>query len=132
MSQSSSVFAQIHTEEIGLDRWIPFLAEFTRENRGAHARLEILGADAASRVETENRVFDGVSADVKDNERTVWFSFSSNAGDHLTHSVAKATAIRAIPARERMGPVLAVDAADGSRTLLQLGIADEFSLPPAG
>jgi hypothetical protein len=52
--------------EIEPDRWIPFLAEFTRENRGAHARLEVLAVDQGYQVETENRPFDGVSADAKD------------------------------------------------------------------
>jgi hypothetical protein len=130
MSQSSTVFEQMNAEEITLDRWIPFLAEFTQENRGAHARLELIGEDVASRVETENRPFDGVSADVKDRERTVWIAFGSIDADHFTHGVHNAIAIRVIPPREHMGAVLAVDSGDGTRTLLQLGLPGEFALPP--
>ena len=58
------------TRDVAQDRWTPFLAEFTRENRGAHARLTIIGVntEVGVRVETENRPFDGVSADLKDGE----------------------------------------------------------------
>jgi hypothetical protein len=52
---------KMNMREIEPDRWIPFLAEFTRENRGAHARLEVLAADQGYQVETENPPFDGVS-----------------------------------------------------------------------
>jgi len=62
-------------EEIGIDQWTPFLATFTRENRSAHARVEVFGGEVGYQVETENRPFDGISADVKDNEHIVWMSF---------------------------------------------------------
>src|ERR1700722_7669898 len=47
---------------------IPFLADFSRKNRGAHARLEVLGPDVGYQVETENRPFDRIVHDVKDCE----------------------------------------------------------------
>ena len=118
------------TQEISQDQWIPFLAEFTRENRGAHARLTIIGAEAdvGAQVETENRPFDGVSADVKDRERTVWITFGTSAEDHMTHGVHRATAIRTLLAAGASGPVLEVESADGAKTLLEL-VAEPYSLP---
>jgi hypothetical protein len=132
MSTSSKLANQRDTREVSVDRWIPFLAEFTRENRGAHARLEIVGADAevGYQVETEDRPFDGVSADVKAGERTVWIAFGSTAEDHITHGIQGATVIRMLPATERMGAVLEVEAADGTRTILELTKPDEYALPP--
>jgi hypothetical protein len=132
MSTSSKLANQRDTREVLVDRWIPFLAEFTRENRGAHARLEIVGADAevGYQVETENRPFDGVSADVKAGERTVWIAFGSTAEDHMTHGIQGATVIRMLPATERMGAVLEVEAADGTRTILGLTNPDAYALPP--
>src|SRR5260370_41977477 len=47
--------------EIAEDQWITFFAEFTRENRGAHARVEVLGTDVGYQVETDNRPFDGAA-----------------------------------------------------------------------
>ena len=118
------------TQEISQDQWIPFLAEFTRENRGAHARLTIIGAEAdvGAQVETENRPFDGVSADVKDRERTVWITFGTSAEDHMTHGVHRATAIRTLLPAGGSGPVLEVESADGAKTLVEL-VAEPYSLP---
>src|ERR1700722_12740600 len=55
MSESTSASVRRSTQEIPFEQWIPFLAGFTRENRGAHARLEIIGADCdvGFQVETE-------------------------------------------------------------------------------
>jgi hypothetical protein len=118
------------TEEVAPDRWTPFLAEFTRENRGAHARLTIIGADAdlGVQVEIENRPLDGVSADMKDGERTVWISFGSAASDHATHGVPRATAIRTLAAVIGGGTVLEVESADGTKTLLELA-SERYELP---
>jgi formate hydrogenlyase transcriptional activator len=45
MTKSSTLVNQPNTWEIAPDQWIPFLAEFERENRGAHARVEVSGPD---------------------------------------------------------------------------------------
>jgi hypothetical protein len=133
MSKSSTSTNRRNAAEVQADRWIPFLAEFTRENRGAHARLEIVGPDTevGYQVETEDRPFDGVSADVKDRERTVWIAFGSGTEDHLTHGVPNARVIRTLPEEERAGTVLEVEAADGTRTILELTSAEAYALPPA-
>ena len=133
MTKSSTLSNQLNTQEITRDRWIPFLAEFTRENRGAHAVLEVVGTDTeiGYQVETEDRPFDGVSADIKDRERTVWIAFGSTADDHLTHGVHGATVIRTLPATDKRGPVLEIEAADGTRTILDLTKPDAYALPPA-
>ena len=131
MSKSSTLANQRDTQEILVGRWIPFLAEFTRENRGAHARLEIVSADAdvGYQVETEDRPFDGVSADVKDGERIVWIAFGSTAENHMTHGIHRATVIRMLPETETTGAVLEVEAADGTRTILTLTKPDAYALP---
>jgi hypothetical protein len=129
MSQPTT--ARRSTQDIPVDQWIPFLAAFTRENRGAHARLDVLGSDFGSQVETENRLFDGVSADVKDKERTVWITFGSAPKDHFTHGIHKVTVIRTLPAMERTGAVLEVESADETRTVLELTLPEDYALPPA-
>ena len=73
---------------------IPFLADFTRKNRGAHGRLEVLGLDVGYQVEIENRPFDGIVADVKDGEDAVWIIFGSTPDQRLAHGVYGVTAIR--------------------------------------
>src|SRR5579884_3184993 len=110
------------TQNVAQDQWAPFLADFTRENRGAHARLTVIGRDTelGVRVETENRPFEGVSADLKDGERTVWISLGSGTKDHMTHGVPRATAIRTLAATEGGGTVLEVESEDGTKTLVEL------------
>lgn len=132
MSTSRTLPDRRNMREIQPDQWLSFLAEFTRENRGAHARLEVLasGADAGSRVEIENRPFDGVSADIKDRERTVWISFASKPEDHFAHGVHDASLLRILPPANQTGPVLEIESRDGTKTILQLENVPAHELSP--
>jgi hypothetical protein len=125
--QTSSADAQTIEE----DRWIAFLDEFTRENRGAHARLGILNSDLGSQVEAENRPFDGISADTRAGERNVSIAFGSLAGDHFEHVIEKVAAIRLRPAAGQSGPALEVVSRDGTKALLELSSSEAYELPPA-
>jgi hypothetical protein len=79
---------QPSTRTIAEDQWIPFLTDFTRENRGGHARLEVLSTDSERYVIEERR-------------------FGIDAGDHLTHGVQNVTAILArLPAPPSPGAML--------------------------
>ena|ERR1700733_2267645 len=108
-----------------------FLERFTRENRGAHASLEVLTSDVGDQVKRGDRPFDSVAADVKDGENVVWITLGSTADDHLTHSVHNVTLIRALPLTNQQGAVLEIEADDGTKTLLGLSQPEAFALPPA-
>jgi hypothetical protein len=133
MSKSSTLSTRGTAQEIHPNQWIPFLAQFTRENRGAHARLEIVGSstDIGYGVETEDRPFEGVSADIKNGERTVWVAFGSRAENHMTHGIRSATAIRVLPPAESTGAVLEIEDSDGTKTILELSHPEQFALAPA-
>jgi hypothetical protein len=120
-------------ETVTQDRWIPFLAEFTRENRGAHARLEIIGPDAEAgyQIETQERPLQGVAADLKDAEKTVWITFGTTAEDHLEHSIHGAMAIQVSPPGDGRGAILEIQAEDGARAVLNLSSPGAFTLPPS-
>jgi hypothetical protein len=128
MSQTTAVPL---TQQIEPDQWTQFLANFTRDYRGAHGRLEVLGGEVRYAVETENKPFDGVSADLKDGERSVWIIFGATASDHLSHGIHGATIIRMLPPSGGKGPVLEVEAKDGTKTVLGLSLPQEYALPPA-
>jgi hypothetical protein len=132
MAKSTSAVSQGTTPDILVDRsqWITFLAQFTRENRGAHARLDVLGPDVGYQVETEDRPFDGIGTDVKDGEDTAWIYFGSTADDHLAHSIQNATAIRVRPPAGRTGAAVLIEAQDGTKTLLELSSPEDYALPP--
>lgn len=130
MAKPSMVIRQ-ETRDIPANQWIPFLADFTRENRGAHAVLEVLGEQVGRQIATENRPFDGISADTKDGESTVWIAFGSTAANLFTHGVHGAKAIRVHPATVDSGAAIEVDARDGATTLLILSRPEEYALPAA-
>ena len=132
MTKSSILAQEPAAEEIHPDRWIPFLAQFTKENRGAHARLEIISpnTEIGYQVETENRPFDGVSSDIKDREREIWIAFGSTREDHLTHGVPNATRLRVLPQGPNGGVILEVEQADGTKNLLDLTSPESYELPP--
>lgn len=112
---------------VSKDRWIPFLAEFTRENRGAHARLEVLGTEFDHYV-VEDRPFEGISSDIKDGEHAVWIDLGTTPEDHLTHGVQNATTILVRFSAPPLGPALEIISKDGTRTLLQLSLPEEYAL----
>lgn len=116
---------------VNRSQWIDFFARFTRDYCGAHARLEVLGSGVGFQVETEDRPFDGIATDVKDEEDTVWITFGSTLDDHLTHGVQGVTAIRVRPSGSQTGPAVVIEARDGSKTLLELSRPEDYVLPPA-
>ena len=120
------------TEEIEKSRWNTFLTGFTRENRGAHTRVEVLGSEVGRQVETEDRPFDGISADIKDAESSVWITFGSTPEDHIAHGIQNVTAIRVRQPVGDSGPALEIVAQDGTTTLLQLSPPLAYALPAGG
>ena len=117
--------AALNLMEISQDRWNTILAAITRENRGAHGRLEVTGPNVGYQVETEGRPFDGIAADIKDKESIVWIHF----GD-LNHSVHGVRAIRIVPRIGETGPVIEVEDRDGVKTILILENPEAHELPP--
>jgi hypothetical protein len=53
-----------------------------------------MGPDVAYQVQTDDRPFDGVSADTKDGECAVWVTFGSTKEDHLAHGIQNVSASR--------------------------------------
>lgn len=117
------------TQNIEPDKWIKFLDEFTRENRGAHARLEILGRDIGSQTEVDDRPLDGISADTKAGEHNVSITFGSSVGDHFERGIQNVKTVRLRPPTGQSGPALEVVSQDGTRAVLELSRPDAFALP---
>src|SRR5258707_15631761 len=91
MPEPTSKTSSDNTFEIKEELWTGFLAEFTRENSGAHAVLEVLSPEDGRLVEEDNHPFEGISADVKDGESEIWITFGSIPTDHHAHGVQKVT-----------------------------------------
>jgi hypothetical protein len=124
--------AALSSQEVRREQWEPVLTSVTRDYRGAHARLQVFGPDVGYQVETADRPFDGIAVDLKDGEHIVWIHFESSPGDHLAHGVHDVTAIRMLQPTATTGPVIEVEGADGTKSLLTLNNPEENALPPAG
>ena len=134
MEKTTTAVPRGRVPDIALQRQdrIAFLAEFSRNNRGAHARLEIYGPDVGRQIETEDRPFDGIAADVKDGEDAIWITFGSTLEDHLSHGIQGVTGLWVRPPAGTFGAAVLVQAGDGTRTLLELSRPEDYALPPAG
>jgi hypothetical protein len=119
------------TITVARDLETAFLADFTRKNRGAHARLEVLGPGVGYQIETDNRPFDGIAVDHKDGDHAVWITFGSTPNQHLTHGVHAVTAIRVRLTSALQGAAVLLEAQDGTKTLLELSRPEDYELPPA-
>ncbi len=113
------------TREIPQSEWAGFFAEFTRENRGAHATVEIMGRDIGDQIQVSDQALDGVAADDKDGESRIWITFAGSGNDHLSHSVEDPVAVRV------HGTTLEIEDRDGVRTMLQLSGEGAYRLGPA-
>jgi hypothetical protein len=129
MAKSSDAL-DVLLDQVDRARWIDFLDGFTRENRGAHARMALLGLDIGYQVEANGQVFVGIAADVKDGESAVWITFGATSDDHLTHGIQDVSAIRVLPRVGRAGPAVLIEAKDSIHTLLELSCPEDYALPP--
>jgi hypothetical protein len=118
--------AALTLQEISRNRWNAILSAVTREYRGAHARLEVIAPDVGDQVVTEGRPFDGIAADVKDNECEVWIHFTG-----LDRGIHGVSAIRMVPFVGDSGPVIEIEDKDGVKTILTLEDPEAHELPPA-
>jgi len=96
-----------------------------------HARLEVLGSELGYVVQTENRPFEGISADDKDGERVVWVSFGAAPGNHLTHGIHNVSAIHMLSPDSAAEAAIEVRSDDGTKTILSLDSPASHELPPA-
>jgi hypothetical protein len=111
-------------------QWKTFFDQFTRDHRGAHATLEVLGEGVGYQVMTEDKPFDGLAADNKDGERNVWITFGSTLEEHLTHGVHNVKEIRLGPPPRDAAAVLEIEGHDNTRTLLTVSRREKYALPP--
>jgi len=90
----------------------------------------VLGPDIGYQVQTDDRPFDGIAADLKDGEHAVWISFGSTNKNHFTHGVQNVRAIRVRLPAGQSGPALEFTAQDGTSTVFELSARDAYALPP--
>jgi hypothetical protein len=93
--------------------------------------LEVLGEAAGRQVATEDRPFEGISADSKDGEATVWIAFTSTPDDVFTHAFMVRQRSACARATVDSGAAVEIEARDGTITLLILSRPKEYARPAA-
>jgi hypothetical protein len=118
--------AALTLHEISPDGWNVLLDTITKEYRGAHAQLQVVGADIGAQIETGDRPFQGISADVKDRESIVWIHFAG-----LEHGVHGVAALRMVPRVGDAAMAIEIEDKGGVKTILTLSDPEAYELPPA-
>jgi hypothetical protein len=118
--------AALTLQEISPDGWNVLLAAITKEYRGAHAQLQVVGADIGAQIETSDLPFAGISADVKGGESIVWIHFAG-----LKHGVHGVAAVRMVPRVGDAGMAIEIEDKDGVKAILTLHDPESYELPPA-
>jgi hypothetical protein len=90
----------------------------------------VLGTESDHYV-LEDVPFEGIASDIKDGEHAAWIDLGDTPENHLTHGIQNVTAILARFSAPSSGPALEIISKDGTRTLLQLTLPEEYALPPA-
>jgi Family of unknown function (DUF5335) len=132
MASKTSTPTENKTELVTPEKWREFFTKITKEYRGAHAKVEVMGGETGYNVMTEHRPFDGISADTKDGESSVWITFENTPSEpNVSHGVHHVTFVRVLSPGETTGAVVEIEANDKTRTLLSLSRPGDFELPPA-
>jgi Family of unknown function (DUF5335) len=118
-----------NTQEVPVENWNEFFAQFTRENRGSHATLEVISEDVGDQMEVTDTPLDGIAADTKDGECTIWITFGAGPEDHINHAVTEVEAVRLQDTAS--GPILEIESDGGVKTVLHLSPQGAFKLGPA-
>ena len=105
--------------EIPPERWTAKLDEFTRVHEWALVSVDIWTAGRGTRREVANLPLLGVSADRLGTVVTVFMSMACAGDGHITHAVHGVTRVAIEQATPGADSALAVDSADGTRTVLR-------------
>jgi hypothetical protein len=107
------------TKELPRDTWGEYFDRLSRELGTVEATIEVDGADIGAQIEAENLVLTGVTYDRGDDVLVVGLDARGGAKEDVEHLVYQPQRIFVDGEASPPGAI-AVDDADGRRTLLEL------------
>src|SRR5690349_16435399 len=111
----------METKEIKREEWCHFLDDFSKVHQGERAALEVSGEDVGAQPAAQALPFVGISAEDAGSEKNAVEVFlGTEPEDHIEHLIRDPTHLWLKTAGNRGGDVLEIEAADGTKTLLQL------------
>lgn len=106
------------TQEIPVDNWPGFFDQFSRQHVGWRATVEVLSSELGAEMEARDSPLVGISADLKDQERSIAITLGETGARHLTHIISNPKYVRLKQTDEGADEALAIESSDGVTTLL--------------
>jgi hypothetical protein len=120
----------VTVQEIPAGRWHETLEQFSRAHRGQAARVETAGATAALAPDAEGLPLIGLAEDRSGGaDESIRIMLGVPSGGHVSHAVRQPRHVRVAEWNDGYSGLLEIEAADGSRTSVQVGPAEQ-TLPP--
>lgn len=112
------------TQEIPPHDWPGFFDQFSRQHQGWRVTVEVLSSDIGAQLEARDSPLVGISADLKDQERSIAIIVGESGARHLTHIVSDPKYVRLKQTNEGADEALAMESSDGVTTLLHFRSAN--------
>jgi hypothetical protein len=112
---------RMETKEITRNVWRPFLDDFSRQHQGETATIHVIGEDVGAQYEAESLPFVGITSEDAGSEKgAIAIVLGTEPNDHIDHRISDPTHVRITSTRDRVKDTLEIEAADGTKTILQL------------
>jgi len=112
------------TQEIPPEKWLGFFDQFSRQHEGWRANLDVLGSVAVAGTEARDSPLVGISADLKDCERSISIILGEAGQRHLTHVVSDPKYVRLQQTGEGADEGLCIESSGGVTTVLHFRSAN--------
>ncbi|MBI2816508.1 MAG: DUF5335 family protein [Acidobacteria bacterium] len=106
------------TQEIPLHDWTGFFDQFSRRHQGWRATVEVLSNEIGAELEARDSPLVGISADLKDTERSISIILGESGQHCLTHIISDPQYVRLKQTNDGIDEALAIESRDGVTTLL--------------
>jgi hypothetical protein len=111
------------TREIPREGWDTFFARFSDDHETQFVAVEVMGSEIGAQVEGRSLLLSGISRADEDSQ-SLALMFDSVNGEHVTHMVNKPTRVWVQRSSRNTDQALEIESADGTRTLVRLGLPE--------
>ena len=109
------------TREVAAQAWQAFFDEFSKSHPGTKATVQVIGQDLGAQEEARERLFVGISYEVKGSERgSISILLGTEPEDHAEHRIEHPTHVWLLMGDAGEGDAIAIEAADNTRTILEM------------
>ena len=113
---------------VGGKDWSSVLAEFSRNNAGRRARLEIDDTDIGAQTEMTGYRFQGATFEPKSDRVTLMFGGGRAGGSHLERGITQVKSVEVLSSRQSNADVALAIGHEGGQTLLVFDVAESAGL----